>query len=92
MADQPQNGKPQMPQIPEGELFLLVRLNPKNNEFQCLFSDLLSGLALHKLGGEFIEQNFTRKMFAAPEIHAAPGIPGFDPKLLSHFRKGPGGN
>jgi hypothetical protein len=90
MSEQQQNGKPQMPQIPEGDLFLLVRLNPKTQEFQCLFGDLVSGIALHKLGGAFLE-NIQRQMFAGPQIQTAP-LPGFDPKMLSHFKRGPGGN
>jgi hypothetical protein len=84
MAD---NDKKQMPQIPEGDLFLLVRIDPRTQDFQCVFSDLISALALHKLAQEFIEQNFTRKMFAAaPQIQAAPS--SFRPGMISQFSKG----
>lgn len=86
MAEQQQNGKPQMPQIPEGDLFLLVRLNPKTQDFQCLFPDLMSALALHDLADAFLE-NIKRGMFAAPQIQAAP-LPGFDPKMIGHFQRG----
>jgi hypothetical protein len=86
MAEQ-QNGKPEMPKIPEGDLYLLVRLNPKTQEFQCIFADLISGIALHKLAATFLE-NIQRQMFAAPTIQTAPGIPGFDPKMLGHFQRG----
>jgi len=88
MSDQQQNGAAKPPVIPEGDLYLLVRINPKTQDFQCLFSDLLSGLALYDLGGEFLH-NIKRKLFAAAEIQTAP-LPGFDPKMISHFRRGPG--
>jgi hypothetical protein len=82
-----QNGAAKPPQIPEGDLFLMIRINPKTNEFQCVFSDLLSGLALHKLGGEFIQQNFINRMFAAPQIQAAPGIDPTRFASMQHFGK-----
>jgi hypothetical protein len=85
MADQTQNGKQAVPQIPEGDLYLLVRINPKTQEFQCIFSDLFSGLALHNLADEFLG-NIKRQMFAAPQIAAAPA-PGFDPRMLKHFSR-----
>jgi hypothetical protein len=83
----PDPKKPTMPQIPEGELYLFVRLDPKTQEFQCLFSDLFTGLALHDLADTFLE-NLKRKMFTGPEIQA----PTFDPRMLSHFTKGRTGN
>lgn len=86
MAEQQQNGAAKPPQIPEGDLFLLVRINPKTQDFQCIFSDLVSGLALYDLGGAFLD-NIKRKMFASPEIQAAP-LPGFDPKMIGHFGRG----
>ena len=88
MSDQQQNGKQQTPQIPEGDLYLLVRLNPKTQEFQCLFSDMISGLALHDLADEFLG-NLKRNMFGAVQLQAAPPA-GFDPRLLRHFTKGRG--
>lgn len=90
MFEQQQNGGQKPPVIPEGDAFLLVRINPKTSEFQCLFSDLISALALHKLADEYIRQNFTGRMFSAAEIVRAPlpGIPAGS--MLSHFKKGPG--
>ena len=86
MAEQQQNGAQKTPVIPEGDLFLLVRLNPKTQEFQCVFSDLVSGLALHELGKAFLGR-ITNGMFAAPQIQATP-LQGFDPKMLGHFSRG----
>ena len=86
MSDQQQNGAAKPPVIPDGDLFLLVRLNPKTQEFQCLFPDLVTALALHDLADAFLA-NIKRGMFAAPQIQAAP-LPGFDPKLLHTFGKG----
>lgn len=88
MAEQPQNGKETLPKMPEGELYLFVRLNPKTNEFSCLFSDLLGGLALIPLAQAHITNTMIQP---APQIPATP-LAGFDPQLLGHFRKRPGGN
>jgi len=88
MSDPKQNGAPKPPVIPEGDLYLLVRINPKTAEFQCVFSDMMSGIALHKLADTFLE-NIQRQMFAPTQITAAP-LPGFDASMLAHFRKVPG--
>jgi hypothetical protein len=88
MSEQQQNGAAKPPVIPEGDVYLLVRINPKTQDFQCLFPDLVSGLALYSLAGTFLE-NIKRRLFAAAEIQTAP-LPGFDPKMMSHFRRGPG--
>lgn len=87
MAEQQQNGKPQMPHIPEGELYLFVRLNPKTNEFSCLFSDLLGGLALIPLASAHITSSMIQP--AQPAIATAASGLG---SMLPHFRKGPSGN
>ena len=87
MPDQQKNGPLN---IPEGELYLFVRLNPKTNEFSCLFSDLLGGLALIPLAASHITNTMIQPA-PQPAIPASP-LASFDPKLLSHFKKGPGGN
>lgn len=69
-----------MNQLKEGDLVLFVRLNKVTNEFQCIFPDLVTAIALHKLAGEHIDSQI-RPMFQqhAPQI-AIPnvGLPTFD--------------
>lgn len=67
----PDNQKPLLPEIAEGDMFLFVRLNPKSGEFQCLYPNLFSALALHSLAATHLDQLKTANMAAAP----APGVP-----------------
>jgi hypothetical protein len=92
MAEQQQNGKETLPKMPEGELYLFVRLNPKTNEFSCLFSDLLGGLSLIPLAASHITNSMIQPapqtvpadpMIAVPASTIAPG-------MLSHFKRGRG--
>jgi hypothetical protein len=94
MPDLNQNGKQALPQIPEGELYLFARLNPKTNEFSCLFSDLLGGLALIPLAQAHITNSMIQP---APAPQTVPGDPVLDvrastftPLMLPHFRRGRG--
>jgi len=82
----PEQNTTTLPQIPEGELYLFVRLNPKTNEFSCLFSDLLGGLALIPLA----QAHITSSMIQPAHQLAAPAT-SIPPGMLSHFtRRRPG--
>jgi hypothetical protein len=86
MSDEKQNGKPvtpAMPQLPEGEIYLFVRLNPKTQEFSCLFSDPIGGLAMIPLAGAHITNTMIQP---APALDVPPE--SWTPKMLAHFKKG----
>ena len=83
------NNKP-MPQIPEGESFLLVRLNVKTGEFACIHSNFFDALALHSLA-ETALQIEKQKHLGALLGHAVPQIavpavrlPNFDALRKNH--------
>ena len=76
------NNKP-TPQIPEGDSFLLVRLNVKKGEFACVHSNIFDALALHELAETALDEE-KRKLLGlssaqVPAI-AVPAVrlPNFD--------------
>lgn len=76
------NNKP-TPQIPEGDSFLLVRLNVKKGEFACVHSNIFDALALHSLADTALQAE-KKKMLgvAGPQVPqiAVPAVrlPNFD--------------
>lgn len=83
MADQEQNAATKLPQMPEGELYLFVRLNPKTNEFSCLFSDLLGGLALIPLAQAHITGSMIQP--AAPQVQVPAST--VTANMMKHFSR-----
>lgn len=73
-------------QIPEGESFLIVRLNVKTGEFACVHSNIFDALALHELAGTALEIE-KKKMLGAIAQPPQIAVPGLHLPTLDALRK-----
>ncbi len=76
MSEEKQNGsaQPQELKVPEGDHFLFVGLG-KNGEFQLLYSDPLTGLALLTMADEFMRTEMRKNFGGQPQIAPTAAIP-----------------
>jgi hypothetical protein len=78
-----QNGEAQAPAgeakgftVPEGDLFLFVRVSPTKGEMQVLFADPMTALGLVAVAEEFLRSDLRRSFnqSQAPAVQLPPGL------------------
>jgi len=62
--------------VPEGDLFLFVRVNVEKNEMQVLYRDPITGRGLAQLASDYLRVQFEDSLRAQqqPQVHLPPGL------------------
>lgn len=82
-----QNGaEPQGFAVPEGDLFLFVRVNPEKGDFQVLFRDPITARGLAEVALEYVRVQFEDAL-RAQSVGNRVAVPGLDLGSIARLRR-----